>query len=75
MWIDKTWTHVTDRRNAMAGSRVVTANLANLVEDKKKELMARDSALTALEAHRLAIDAVVNKNPDVVKLYRADAGR
>jgi len=59
----------------MAGSRVVTANLASLVEEKKKELMARDSALTALEAHRLAIDAVVSKNPDVVTLYRADAGR
>ena len=59
----------------MAGSRVVTTNLANLVEDKKKELMARDSMLTALEAHRLAMDAIVNKNPDVVKLYRADAGR
>ena len=27
-------------------SRVVTFNLANFVEDKKKELMARDSALT-----------------------------
>jgi hypothetical protein len=64
-----------DRRNAMAGSRVVTANLASLVEEKKKELMARDSALSMLEAHRRAIDAVVNKNPDVVKLYRADAGR
>ena len=42
----------------MQNSRVVTFNLANLVEDKKKELMARDSALTALEAHRLAIQAV-----------------
>ena len=59
----------------MAGSRAVTTNLANLVEDKKKELMARDPALTALAAHRLAMDAVVNKNPDVVKLYRSDAGR
>ena len=59
----------------MAGSRVVTANLANLVEDKKKELMARNNALTALEAHKIAMDAIVNKNPDVVKLYRADAGR
>ncbi len=59
----------------MAGSRVVTANLANLVEDKKKELMVRDSALTAFEAHKMAIDAIVNRNPDVVKLYRADAGR
>ena len=59
----------------MQNSRVVTFNLANLVEDKKKELMARDSALTALEAHRMAIDAIVNRNPDVVKLYRADAER
>ncbi len=59
----------------MKGSRVVTANLANLVEDKKKELMARDSALTTLKAHKMAMDAIVNKNPDVVKLYRADAGR
>ncbi len=42
MWLDKTWMDATDRRNAMAGSRVVTANLANLVEDKKKELMVRD---------------------------------
>jgi hypothetical protein len=59
----------------MQSSREVTANLAILVEDKKKELMARNSALSALEAHRLAMDAVVNKNHDVVKLYRADAGR
>jgi hypothetical protein len=59
----------------MEHSRVVTANLAIKVEDKKRELMARDSALTALEAHRLAIDAIVNKNPDVIKLYRADVGR
>ncbi len=59
----------------MAGSRVVTASLANLVEDEKKKLMALDSALTALEAHRMAIDAVVNKNSDVIKLYRADVGR
>jgi len=59
----------------MAGSRIVTANLANLVEDKKKELMARNCALTALEAHRLAIQAVTGKNPDIVTLYRADAGR
>jgi len=53
----------------------VTFNLANFVEDKKKELMARDSALTPLEAHRLAIQAVIGKNPDVVALYRAEAGR
>jgi hypothetical protein len=46
-----------------------------MVEDKKKELMARDLALTALEAHRLAIQGVVGKNPDIVTLYRADAGR
>ena len=59
----------------MQNSRVVTFNLANLVEDKKKELMARDSALTALEAHRLAIQAVIGKNRDVVTLYRAEAGR
>ena len=59
----------------MAASRVVTGNLANLVEDKKKELIARNPALTALAAHRLAMDAVVNKDPDIVTLYRADAGR
>jgi len=59
----------------MQNSRVITANLANMVEDKKKELMARDLALTALEAHRLAIQGVVGKNPDIVTLYRADAGR
>ncbi len=59
----------------MQNSRIVTFNLANFVEDKKKELMARDSALTPLEAHRLAIQAVIGKNPDVVALYRAEAGR
>lgn len=59
----------------MAGSRVVTANLANLVEDKKKELMARDSALNALEAHRLAIQTVIGNKPEIIALYRADAGR
>ena len=59
----------------MQNSRVVTFNLANLVEDKKKEMMAGNAALTALEAHRLAIQAVAGKNPDVIALYRADAGR
>lgn len=56
-------------------SRVVTANLAQKIEDKKRELMSRNPALTALEAHRLAIQDIVSRNPDVVKLYRADAGR
>ena len=60
----------------MAGSRVVTANLASLVEEKKKELMARDSALSMPGGSPPGdSDAVVDKNPDVVKLYRADAGR
>ncbi len=59
----------------MQNSRVVTFNLANLVEHRKKELMARDSALSALEAHRLAIQAVMGKNPDVVTLYRKEAER
>ena len=59
----------------MQNSRVVTFNLANLVEDKKKELMARCSELTALEAHRLAIRVVLKTNPDVITLYRAEAGR
>ena len=75
MWLDKTWAYVPNRRNAMEPSRVVTTNLANLVEDKKRELMTRDSMLKALDAHRLAIQAVVGKNPDVVRLYRAEAGR
>jgi hypothetical protein len=69
MWIDKTWTGVTDRRETMADSRGVTTNLANMVEDKKKELMARDCALTALKAHRLAIAFVSQQNPEVVKDY------
>ena len=59
----------------MAGTRVVTANLAIKVEDKRHELMQRDPALTALEAHRLAIQDVLGKNPDILTLYRADAGR
>ena len=59
----------------MQNSRVVTFKLANLVEDKKKELMARDLALTVLEAHRLAIQAVVGNKPDILARYRAEAGR
>jgi len=59
----------------MESPRSLTANLANMVEEKKKELMARNPALTALEAHRQAISAVVGNNPDVATLYRADAGR
>jgi len=46
--------------------------LAAAVEEKKREIMARDCSLTALEGHRLAIDAVLKGNPEILKSYRLD---
>jgi hypothetical protein len=46
--------------------------LATAVEECKAEIMRRDCSLTALEAHRLAIDSVVKQNPEILKRYRLD---
>ncbi len=46
--------------------------LAQAVEDRKKELMARDHGLTELAAHRRAIELTVKANPEIVKSYRMD---
>jgi hypothetical protein len=45
--------------------------LAAGVEANKKALMQRNSKLTVLEAHRLAITAALKDNPGLLILYRS----
>jgi hypothetical protein len=47
--------------------------LAQVVEDRKRELMSRDRNLSELEAHRRASDLAVKENPDLLRAYRADS--
>lgn len=45
--------------------------LAAGVEANKKALMQRNSKLSSLEAHRLAITAALKDNPELLTLYRS----
>ena len=46
--------------------------LAELVEEKVKELLSANSGLSQLAAHRRANDLVVKENPSLLASYRAD---
>ncbi len=74
MWLDQTWTRV-ERGTKMQHWREATDTFARLVEGEKLVLMNRDPKLTALDAHRLAMQAITKEKPELVKSYRLDAQR
>ncbi len=72
MWLDQTWKRV-ERGTQMQNSREAPESLARLVEGEKLALMNRDPKLIALDAHRLAIQAIAKEKPELIKSYRLDA--
>jgi len=56
----------------MAGNGTNRRQFAWEVEDKKRELMRRDPALSAVEAFRLAASDVSRRKPELLKAYRMD---
>jgi hypothetical protein len=59
----------------MANGNGSRERLAQLVEEKKKELLSRNAGLSELEAHRRAIDLAVKGNIDLLKSYRMDVSK
>ena len=61
-----------DEMNGKSYTGTPRVQLAELVEEKVKELLSANSGLSQLAAHRRANDLVVKENPDLLAAYRQD---